>query len=1050
MALASWRALALSSVFLGAAFGSAQPLVGARNLALSPDGSRLAFSYQGDIWIAPSGGGRAIPVTNHIEMDDNPVWSPDGRWIAFNSNRTGNNDIFIVPADGGQTRRLTWHSGNEVPADWTADGKAILFNGSRDGFENAIYSVDVDTTRTKMWLADKIALRRPQVTADGKRLIYQRFDFNPYRQRYHGSAAAQIWFFDPATGKRSVVRSNELQNLWSRPGPDGKIYTVTVSEVTPSSHNLGEKLTKYVDSPARTPNLYEVSSDGKAKRLTQFVGGAVRYLTVAKKNGLCAFDVDGQIYTMKPGGSPDKVEVVASIDDKMTYEQRQVATTGATGIALSPKGDQIVFTIGNDLWLIPTKKAKGPNADDAKQLTTWEGLDSDPIWHPNGKTVFFQSDRDGNAKLYSLDTESLETKAVTPFTDDIFGVRLTPDGKSLSFWRAGLDGGLYTVSIDGGTPTKVLNRPGQNDSGSDPDYSWSPDMRYVAYSEALDRSGYYFWESGTNILVFDTQSKQTVNVTKLNSVHSQPRFTPDGRYLFFRSSRNGDGLYAIPLRREDARETELELKFEKPTAPVKTEIDFQDIDLRARRILTQPPAGSLRFDATTGEVFFQSETDIWKADYNGENLRRLTAGGGIGGFEFSTDNNSLVFVRNGALNTMNLRAPNFPITAIGFRAEWVSDLRKVRKAAFTQFYRAYAHGFYDPNMHGRDWVKARSRYEPLLSSIGHRNEMAIVLNQMVGELESSHSEVGAGPGNPGGSSSIHPGFLIDYTYSGPGIRIKEVPERSPGSYTKTKLSAGEYVMAINGKDVVADENLWKDVLNDQGGRDLTLLVNKTASKEGARTVKYRAVSPGEWSQIGYLNRIDARRKMVEEKSGGKLTYVHIAGMGGGNLEMFMRQFWQQTQGKKGVIIDVRDNGGGNISDRIIDMIERVPHSYYQDRDREALLAPGQTWALPTVVMHAESSFSNAEMFPYAMKARKLATLVGMPTPGYVIWTGGFDLVDGTSCRMPGSGVYRLDGTPLENIGQQPDVKVDWSAEDYLAGRDPQLEKAVEVLMGKVR
>jgi tricorn protease len=328
--------------------------------------------------------------------------------------------------------------------------------------------------------------------------------------------------------------------------------------------------------------------------------------------------------------------------------------------------------------------------------------------------------------------------------------------------------------------------------------------------------------------------------------------------------------------------------------------------------------------------------------------------------------------------------------------------------------------------------------------------MAIVLNQMVGELESSHSEISPAGGNPPSASSAHPGFTFDYTYAGPGIRIKEVPKRAPGSFAKTKLEAGEYVLAINGKDVTASESLWRDVLNDQVGRDLVLTVNKTASKTGAREVKYRALSGGEWTQILYLNRIDARRKYVEEKSKGKLTYVQIAGMGGGNYDLFMKQFWQFIQGKKGVIIDVRDNGGGNISDRLIDVVERMPHSYYQDRDREALLAPGQTWAMPTVVMHAESSFSNAEMFPYAMKSRRLATLVGMPTPGYVIWTSGLDLVDGTGARMPGSGVYRLDGSPLEDMGQEPDIKVDWPVEDYLAGKDPQLDKAIEVLLEKVK
>lgn len=1028
----------------------AKPLIGARNVAISPDGERIAFAYQGDVWVASSKGGRAVPVTNHVEQEDNPVWSPDGKWIAFNSNRNGNNDIYIVPADGGTTQRLTWHSGSEIPMEWTPDGSAVLFTGTRDGIDNGIYAVDVKTTRTRHILADRVAVRRPQYSSDGKSMLYQRFDFNQYRPRYSGSAAAQIWLFDPASGKRALVRSNGFQHLWTRFQPNGRLMSVTVTDLTPSSRKIGEQASKYVDSPNRTPNVYEVTLDGKARRLTDFVGGGVRSLTVAKKTGIAAFEYDGHLYTMQPGEKPVRLSLTATLDDKTTNEQRQILTTGASQIALSPKSDRIAFVASDEIWLVPTKKGKGPNADDATQLTVYEGLDGNALWHPEGKTLYFISDREGNRRLFLVDVQTGETKRMTSFDEELYGVAFTPDKRSLSFWRAGAQGGLYTIPLAGGEPRKVLDRPGNNTVFGDLDYSWSPDMRYIAFVQRLDRSGYYPWESGANIWILDTTTGKRNDVTGVNATNTTPRFSPDGRYLFFRSNRDGDALWILPLKLEDARSTELEIKYEKPTGPVKVEIDFEDIELRARRVFTQTPSSSLTIDPANGEILFQSEGDIWKADYSGENLRRITSGGGIGGFQFGDDGNTLAFIRNGTLNTLNLRAQNFPIMTVAFRADWTFDQRKIRQAAFNQIWRAFASNFYDPNMHGRDWSAIRKRHEPLLQGVGHRNEMAIVLNQMLGELEASHSEVGAGAGNPPSPTSAHPGFTIDYGYAGPGIRIKEVPKRAPGSYAKTKLEPGEYVVAINGKPVSVDEGLWRDVLNDQVGRDLTFTVSKTPSKEGAREVKYRALSGGEWSQIHYLNRIEARRKYVEDKTDGKLTYIHIAGMGGGNFDAFMRQFWQVIQGKKGAIIDVRDNGGGNISDRLIDVVERVPHSYYQDRDGEALLAPGQTWSLPTVVMHAESSFSNAEMFPYAMKSRRLATLVGMPTPGYVIWTTGLLLVDGSVARMPGAGVYRLDGTPLENMGQQPDVRIDWPTEDYLAGKDPQLDKAIEVLMGKLK
>lgn len=1038
--------LALLAVASIASADSDGGILGARYLALSPDGTRLAFSYQGDLWVAPSSGGQATRLTNHVEMDIRPVWSPDGSQIAFASNRFGNNDAFVIPVNGGgSVRRLTWWSGSDLPVDWSPDGKSVIIDTTREDGYGGFYAVDVADLKTHKLFVDFRDTSEAQISGDGKSLLITRSGFPYIRPRYEGSAAAETLIVDLATGKKSSIETDRYQNLWPKYAPDGKsIFCVTVGEKTPSAASMNKPLAKFTDSAERTPNVYQYTG-GSRKRITSMVGGAgTRWLTVAKKAPVMMFEFNGKLYRkdLSKSSAPATISVTISADDKTSQEERLTLKDGAAGASLSPNGETFVFEVRGELWSVPTKKVKGPNADDATQMTTWEGMDANPTWSRDGKTVFFLSDRNGVSNIYSMGLGDGTAKQLTQFASDVTSIKLIPGSNDISFTVPSTGGGVFRLDPATGKQTRLMEHAKTYVGGLEDGYTWSPDGRYIAYSDVLLRSGYYFWDSGSNLYIFDTVTGRHENVTKLNANHRTPAFSSDGRYLYFNSNREGNGLYALSLQKDLARRTEAELKYEKPKSAVKVEIDWDNISDRVKKI-SGVDAVLPASDAENGDIYAVSNGDVWKFSYDGETASQISTGGGIWYFEFSQDGKLLTIVKNGVPGTIDIRKPNNPLTLTTFAADWTRDLRKERAAALQQLYRIYKENFYDGNMHGRDWLDIRNRYESLLSSVGHPQEMATILGMMTGELESSHSETGWSP-NIRSVNSAHLGLTFDYSYQGPGIKVAAVPKRTPGSYVKTQILPGEIIKTVNGKSVSLTEELYHGPLSNIVGKDVTLEVADAAGK--TRNVKFRAMNLGDYFGIRSENEIEWRKSLVEAASGGKVSYVYISGMGGGNFDRFQRDFWQAVQDKKAMIIDVRGNGGGNISDRLIDMLERRPHSYYQNRDQDPQLAPGQAPNMPMVVMCDETSFSNAEMFPYAMRARGLAKLVGKQTPGYVIWTVGLDLVDGTGARLPGSGVFRLDGTPLENNGQKVDFELDYPSEDYFAGRDPQLQKAIEVLL----
>ncbi len=1014
----------------------------ARRPALSPDGSKFAFVYKGDIWVVPSSGGRAFRLTDNVEQDTEPIFSPDGNWIAFTSYRNGNADIFVMPSTGGNPRQITFSGENETAADWSPDGKSILFIGSRDRPDVGFFITDIKTLKYRKIADDFYKVTCPSFSPDGKKLVISRKGRTWQRPRANGSAIGQVVVIDLATSKRQQLSKDERQHLWPKFLPDNKtVICMATGELTPSTRKLGEKPTKFVDNPLRTPNLWAFDLEGNSRQLTHFVGDSVRWPSVARNTGDIAFEYFDSIYLLKKGSKePVKVTIYAPGDDKENTFRREVVKNGASDAQVSPDGKTIVFSSKSELWSIPVEKSKKRNADEATRLTNNPGYDGDFCWSKDSQKVFFVSDREGPLSLFELDMQTLAIKRMFKKEGDIFSPQVTPDGKRIAFFVT--DEGLYTIPVEGGDAVKAVDRPEIGIKAEDKfAFSISPDSQWVAFTTLGEFGAIDVW-------IASLQDGKPFNITKYNNVHLQPVWSPDGKYLYFVGDHGGWGVFLIPLKREEATVEDIELKLDMPkdNAPVKVEIDFTDIELRVRRLTSQSSDNSLTVGAD-GTLYFISDGNTWSTSFDGKDTKRLTKDGDVTSLHVMPDGKKLILTKNGAIQTLSLDKNS--LEQIAFAGNWQYDTLQVRMATLNQLWRGYNRSFYDENFQGRDWNAILKKYVDLLPWMVTRVEFGELLFSMLAELDASHAEAGAGGGEPTPPSTATLGFYFDYNYDGPGLRILEVPDGSPGSYEKTKLTPGEFVLEVNGHPVQTDENLFL-MLNNYSGKDLELLVNSKPVKEGARKVTYK--DPGGWGPVPYQNNMKRARKLVDERSGGRIAYLHIPSMGEDGLILFEREFYERVVGKDAAIIDVRFNGGGYVADTIVSYLAIKPYGYSTARHSKPIQTPVRSWAKPMAVVIAEPVFSDAELFTYLMKQTGLATIVGMPTSGSVIWTTGFPLLEGSGAgaRLPIAGSYRLDGTTIENDGEKPDIYVDVTYEDWKAGRDPQLEAAVDVLMKKLQ
>jgi tricorn protease len=1138
---------AVVAICLTASWASA----GEIKLARHPDyhNGQIVFSYLGDLWKVNEDGSNPQRLTVHNARDVHPRFSPDGKLIAFSSNRDGNYDVFVMPAEGGKPKQLTFHAAGDTVVGWSRDGKRVIFSSARGRVFPGIpslYDVPVDGGLEQPlptdwgWTAS--------YSPDGRKLAFNRHPLPYTRKHYRGSYAADLWVMDLASKSFRRLVDDTLtdalrpNNFWPMYG-NGFVYFVSDRDVMAKAGS-GQVMTS-------TNNIWKVAEDGGAPvQVTKHTSGNLFWPSLSSDGRVIVYEENFGIWKLDVNsGETREIKINLVSDDKDNVLEAVTSNSECDAYSLSPSGKRAVISTHGELFTIATDRG------DVRRITsTPSAREVQPVWSPDGKWIAFVGDQSGRDEIWLCDEFGKQLRKVSDGDSQKGTPVWSPDSQQLLY--AASDRKLYKYALGSGQ-TSVVTSGEQTGFGGLAIMSpqWSPDGKFISYTK-----------TGLNLLphvyIIGADGGQERRVTDEDSYSdSNAQWTPDGKKLVYLSGQDTGNIgssnraltaqiYSVSLTREDKEPADRSIDSEEdavriekeqrkdlrnrftrqtgegddpervaPVVPreppkVTVKIDFDRMARRARQLTrsgdtigtmaVSPDSRTLVF-TTMGTEGGRPVQSIWSVGLDGDRLTRLTQsgqtseggeeqprfrglfGGGFNSLQFTRDGRSLYYRQGSGIYALTLggglgdrtggerdgATPSATpgrgrptdgapagLTAgrgaagagtarrVNFTARVEVDHRQERRQVFNESWRVMKHRFYDPSMHGVDWDRVKTVYEPLLEHCGDQEDMHEVVSMMIGELNASHTGIsgggrrGRGGREEAGANTRHPGFDLEPDASG-FYKVTHVYKNGPADKDYVRISVGDYVLAVDGHDLKAGDNYWQYFTKAPGGR-FEFTLNNKPSPEGAWRTKVAPISVMALGNLQYERWVDERRKKVDELSGGTVGYLHIRQMNEQSLRQFERDLGRLST-KKALIIDQRFNPGGNIDQELLQILGQRQYQYTRVRDAAQVTRPLRGFFGPMVVMQNERSTSDAEVFPDGFRTLKLGKIVGMTTYGAVIGTGAYQLMDGSSIRTPGSGLWNVSGQNLENYGVPPDVYVDNTPEDFLKGRDAQLERAVAVL-----
>jgi len=1075
---------------------------------------RVAFSYLGDIWMAREDGSGVQRLTVHNARDVYPRFSPDGQWIAFSSNREGNYDVYVMPAAGGKARQLTFHSADDMVVGWSADGARVMFQSTRAAgvFPSVatLWEVAADGGTERAIATDWGSWG--SYSPDGSKLAFTRHPGVWSRKHYRGSYAVDLWLMDVAARKFTKLGNDEYKGnyLWPMYGANGEIYFV--ADRLPDERGIRPGSPQVMQSVNNIWKISQ--GGGAPVRVTRHVDGNLFFPSISADGKTIVYEEGFGLWKLDvASGQSSEIRIDIRSDLKSNEVELRAIQSEAEAFSLSPSNKRAaisthgeIFTVATDRgdvqrvtetswreqeprwspsgkWIAFISDRSGREqiwiADErGKSVRQLSDADCDKgsiVWAPDSKSLLWAG---SDHKLRKVEIESGNTEVVASSDAGPIGLpQYSPDGKWISYSKPDgmLRSHVYVKQLDGGVEKMIGSEQFLVSSSA----RWTSDGKKLVMlagigapaMASLNRSTIQLYsvtlakiekradeadvdleeqaegETGRRFptsrsvrgevkIDWDGLERRVRQLTRMSGSVTTVVPSPDGRTYAFvamggEEEGAGPGLYVIA--EDGSRLTRI------GTAPAET------------------TEGSPR-----GRGFgFGGYRDLqWSKD--GRSIYYLQGGGiyvvgvpGGGGAEPASTGTGGRFGRvmrgMGAATPAPAEATSSGARRITFTARMQVDAAAERLQVFEESWRVMKDRFYDRAMHGVDWAAAKERYKPLLADVADSDELHNVIMQMIGELNASHTGISGGDTSAQAGERVQtrfPGFELEAGESG-CYKVAYIYKKGPADHDYVKLQVGNYILAVNGKALKTSDNYWR-FFNLVPGRKFEFTVNAKPQMDGAWTVSLEPLSGAAQATLEYERWVEGRKAMVDKLSDGQIGYLHIKAMDAPSLAKFQRDLLT-NQSKKALIIDQRFNGGGGIDQELLQILgQRKAYQSTRGRDSLAFPRPIQAFFGPMVVLQNERSASNAEMFPDGFRALGLGKVIGVPTYGAVIGTGSYRLLDGSSIRTPGFGVYTSKGENMENYGVPPDIHVDNTPADFLAGRDAQIEKAVEVLRGEVK